>query len=345
MRRIVVGDRVHGHVPNHLAAALEGRHAIEPLLLAVEDADARGAVELVAGHHEEVGVEIPHVHVEMHGGLRPVDEHRNAPSMRRRDDLLHRQDCAERVRHLRDGDHLGARREQRLEFLEQELAPVVHRRPFQDRALALAEIMPRHDVRVVLHDGEHDLVTLADAVRTAHPPEAIRHEIVRRRGVAGEDDLVRRGGIEKGAHGLAGVLERLGRHVGHVVQATMDVGVAGLHHVRHCIDHGPWLLRRGSAVEIDERLAIDLLRQDREIAPHGLDIVGGGCGLGVHGRLLYPSPGRGETQTRAFSQPSTTPISASPTSSCSRPSSTASPRNDSIKSASASGRGRPRAMR
>ena len=52
--------------------------------------------------------------------------------------------------------------EQLLERVEQEVAVVGDRRPFQHRALPLAQEVPGHDVGVVLHDGEHDLVALAD---------------------------------------------------------------------------------------------------------------------------------------------------------------------------------------
>ena len=48
--------------------------------------------------------------------------------------------------------------QQLLELVEQEVAVVVDRRPFDHGALALAQEMPRHDVGVVLHDREHDLV-------------------------------------------------------------------------------------------------------------------------------------------------------------------------------------------
>ena len=60
------------------------------------------------------------------------------------------------------------------------------RRPLQHRALALAQEVPRHDVGVVLHDREHDLVALAD-LRAA---EGLRDEVDGLGGVAGEDDLV-----------------------------------------------------------------------------------------------------------------------------------------------------------
>ena len=108
-------------------------------------------------------------------------------------DFFHRHDSAERVRHLRDRHHLGARREQLLEFVEQEIAVVVDRRPFDHRAVALAQEMPRHDVGMVLHDREHDLVARLDALAA----EGIGHQIDRLGGVAGKDDFFLAPGIEK----------------------------------------------------------------------------------------------------------------------------------------------------
>ena len=49
-----------------------------------------------------------------------------------------------------------------LEFVDEERAVVGDRRPFDHRALPLAVEIPRHDVGVVLHDREHDLVALAE---------------------------------------------------------------------------------------------------------------------------------------------------------------------------------------
>ena len=54
--------------------------------------------------------------------------------------------------------------EQLLEFVDQEIAVVIDRRPFDHGALPLAQEMPRHDVGMVLHDREHDLVALLDVL-------------------------------------------------------------------------------------------------------------------------------------------------------------------------------------
>ena len=90
--------------------------------------------------------------------------------------------------------------------------------------------MPRHDVGVVLHDREHDLVALADAMRRRS-----RDQVDRLGGVAGEDDLLGAArALRKRAHRLARVLVRLGGRVGEEVQAAMHVGVFVLVGVRRC---------------------------------------------------------------------------------------------------------------
>src|SRR5579863_5769903 len=57
MRRIVVGDEIAGDLLDHLAAAEEGRHSVEPFLLAIERADARRPIKLVAGNGVEIDIE------------------------------------------------------------------------------------------------------------------------------------------------------------------------------------------------------------------------------------------------------------------------------------------------
>ena len=74
-RRALEGGVRETHRVDHLAAALIGWHLVEPPLLAVEDADARGAVHLVAAEGEEVAVEGLHVDAHVRGALGAVDEH------------------------------------------------------------------------------------------------------------------------------------------------------------------------------------------------------------------------------------------------------------------------------
>ena len=65
--------------------------------------------------------------------------------------------------------------------------------PAQRRAGALREQLPRHDVGVVLHLGDHDLVAGPEARtagRRAGCAEGVRHQVDRLGGVLGEHHLV-----------------------------------------------------------------------------------------------------------------------------------------------------------
>ena len=61
-----------------------------------------------------------------------------------------------------DRDELRPVRQPLLELLDMEHAQIVNWHPDQFRALPLADEMPRHDVGMMLHDRDDDLVALAD---------------------------------------------------------------------------------------------------------------------------------------------------------------------------------------
>ncbi len=247
---------------------------------------------------------------------------------------------------MRDGDELGARRQQPLELLEQQLAAVGDRRPFQHRTVALAMEVPGDDVGVMLHDRQDDLVALADAGE-----ERIGDEVDRRRGVAREDDLIGAAGVEEAAHGFARILEALRRRVRQVVQPAMHVGVLEAIDVIHRVDDRARLLRRGGVVEIDKRLSVDFAIKDRKVGTDEIDVVRATSDPARHRRThrfaliadladtcRHYVPFAGAT---ACSQVRASSVSASRTSSRSTFSS-ASPTNDSISRARACASGMPR---
>jgi hypothetical protein len=173
VRRFTVTDVVPVHLANHLAAAVEGRHRREMLMLAVERADTGRPVQFVTGDDIEIAIDVADIDIQVHGRLRAIDEHRDSPRMRDPHHLLDRHDGAQNVRHLRDGDHLGTVGQQPLEFVDQEIAVFIHRRPFDDRALAFPQEMPGNDICVVLHDGEHDFIARPDPLA----PEGLGDEV------------------------------------------------------------------------------------------------------------------------------------------------------------------------
>ena len=75
--RTIAGDRF-----NHLAAGEERRHGVQQFFTSVENADAHGAVDLVAGEGEEIRVQRLHVHRNVRRALRAVDDQHRAGAVR-----------------------------------------------------------------------------------------------------------------------------------------------------------------------------------------------------------------------------------------------------------------------
>ena len=122
---------------------------------------------------------------------------------------------------MRERDHARARREPPLELLAHDVAALVDRRDDQARAGLLADHLPRHEVRVVLHLGDEHLV----ARPQPRPRVRLRHEVDRLGRPAHEHDLARRGGVEEAAHRLARRLVGGGRLLGERVHAAVHVRV------------------------------------------------------------------------------------------------------------------------
>ena len=204
----------------------------------------------------------------MDHALAAVDQHQRAGVMGDPGDLRHRIDRAQHVRHVGDGDHPGPLGEQPGQGLEVQPPVVQHRNELQDHALALAQKVPGHDIGVVLHLSEHDLVAFVQRGAQARGDE------VDRLGPAlGEDDLPF-AGVEEARDRPAGRLIGVGGLVGQGMQAAVDVGVGMLHRPGHRLDHRPRLLGAGGAVQIDQRLAVHLARKDRELGADLFDVEG-----------------------------------------------------------------------
>ena len=80
--RTIAGDRF-----NHLAAGEERRHGVQQFFTSVENADAHGAVDLVAGEGEEIRVQRLHVHRNVRRALRAVDDQHRAGAVHQRREL------------------------------------------------------------------------------------------------------------------------------------------------------------------------------------------------------------------------------------------------------------------
>ena len=82
------------------------------------------------------------------------------------------------------------------------------------------------------------------------------------------------GGIDERADLLARLLVGVGRLDRERVHAAVDVRVGPPIHVGDRLDDGLRLLRRRRVVEVDERVAVNRAREDREVAAERLDVEG-----------------------------------------------------------------------
>ena len=221
------------------------------------------------GENVEVDIEVAHVHVEMHSALRSIDKHGDSSLVRDFDDFLDWDHGPKDVGHLRYCDDLRSIAQLAFECVKRKGAVVAHIDPPQDGALAFAVEVPRHDVGVMLHHAQHNLITRANVRKS----KAGGDEIDRLSRRSCENDLFVRSGVDEPSHGFSGRLIRLSRSVGEIVQAAMHIRILVLIGACQAINDLPRLLSGGSVVQIHKRLSIGTLGKDREIGPHRFDVV------------------------------------------------------------------------
>ena len=233
-----------------------------------------------------------------------VDEHQGAGVVGHRGDLGDRVLGAEDVGDVGDGDELGTTLEERREGIHVEPPLGVDRRPVDGGPGALGELLPGNDVRVVLHLGQDDAVAGTDVGVAPRPGD----EVDRLGGVADEDHLAAVSGADVAGDCRPGALVRRGRLGRERVRAAVDVGVVAALVVVDRLDRVEDPLGAGAAVEVGDRLAVDLAVERREL---GADLgereagvrdgaVGPGADRALGRRLLH---GRGGARRRRPPRP------------------------------------------
>jgi hypothetical protein len=226
----------------------------------VQDADPGRAVRLVAGPGVEIGVDRPQINRNLRDRLTPVDEDDGTCRVRPLDDVCDGIDRADDVRDVDEGEQLGPPSQQRVERVEVELTVVEHRDVRELRAAVGRQQLPRDDVGVVLHLGEHDQVAGVDVCAAPR----VRHEVDRRRRVGREDRLLGRRSKPFG-DAAACAFEQIGRLHGERVHAPMNRR-AGLGVVPgHRVDHRLRRLRCRRGVEVRDGVPAELPPQHREL--------------------------------------------------------------------------------
>ncbi len=115
---------------------------------------------------------------------------------------------------------------------------------------------------MVLQGTEHDFVP---RLELAQAP-ALGHQVDRLSGTAGPDHLATVRRIDKASDCLAGGLEGPCGAAAQSMGGAVNIGVVGPIVVRYGIQHRLRLLGRGGVIQIDQRMAVDLLRQGRKLA-------------------------------------------------------------------------------
>ncbi len=257
------------HVADHVASPLPGLHRPLRFGRGPHRPNSGGAEDLVPGEDEEIAADAADIDGEVRHGLRPVDKDARAVGLRHAGHRLDRKDRPQAVGGMGEGDELRPRPEQRRVGFEDHVPPVVDRGHADHPPGPLREHLPGNDVGVVLDFAEDDLIAGREA-RAA----GVGDEIDPLGRAADENDLLRARPPEEPLHRGPGPFVGVGRAGGEGVSPAMDVRIVGGVVVGDRLDHLPRLLGRGRIVEPGQRLAVDLLVEDGEIAPHPLDIEG-----------------------------------------------------------------------
>ena len=173
----------------------------------------------------------------------------------------HRVDRAQRIGDVHDSEQLDPVREQRFQRVQLELPPLVDRRDLQRGAGQLTEHLPGHDVGVVLHVRQQDLVTRGQP----GPQVTLSHQVDGFGGAARKDDLALSGRIDVAGQQAPCTLVEVGGLLAEGVHAAVHIGVMLPIEAVGRLDHRQRPLRRCSGVQVDEGLAVHGARQDRKI--------------------------------------------------------------------------------
>ncbi len=266
---------------DHVAAGHERRHRLEQLPPRPERARARRAEHLVPGERVEVGADRLDIDGDVRHGLCAVDQDQRAGLVGLRGHLGDRVDGAEGVRDVGERHELRLQPEQDVEHVLAEDPVVGDRDELEVAVHLLREELPRDEVRVVLHLGEHDRVAARDVAAAPR----VGDEVDRLGGVAGEDDLVAVGGVDEPGHGGASRLERRRRPLADLVDPAMDVGRVLAVVAVERVDDDLGLLARRGRIEEDQRLAVNLRLEHREVAPDDLRVQLAVANSPVEGRV------------------------------------------------------------
>ena len=239
-RQFVPIRAVESDFADHVAAAHERRHRFQQVAPAPQHADARRPAHLVAGKGQEITVQRLHIGGQMRHALRAIDQHQRAHLMRSRNHFFARAVIVPSTFDMEAMPTILVCFVNKASSAESiEVAFGIDGNITHLRADFSGHHLPGHDVAVMLRFRQQDFVARSEV---GAPPRE-RDQIDRFRGIARENDLAARSGIDEPGDLLARAFVLLGRFFAQRVNAAMHVSVSGAIVMIHRFDHGAWLLR------------------------------------------------------------------------------------------------------
>ncbi len=225
----------------------------------------------MAGEGREVDVQVVEVDGHVRDGLAGVEHRQRADLLRPADDLGDVGDDTGDVRLVGEGHDLDGLVE--FDGVEVDAAVLGDGVPLQLRARAAGQLLPRHEVGVVLELRDDDGVVGGHPVPArAVVAEGVGHGVEALGGVLDEGDLVPVGADERGDL-LARVLVGVGGLLRELVGAAVDRCERVEDELLLRPPHPQRTLRGGAGVQVDQGLLVTHgAREDRELGPDLLDV-------------------------------------------------------------------------
>ena len=156
----------------------------------------------------------------------------------------------------------------RLDIFQAQLALIIHADKFQCRVFFFCQQLPRHDIGVMFQHRRDDFIALLDIGSAPR----IGHKVDRFGCIACIDYFAVRFGVDELLDLFARAFVAFRRFFRQIVHAAMNIRIELAIIFVERVDHHFRFLRCGGAIEIDERLAVNELLQNRKVFTNGGDV-------------------------------------------------------------------------
>ncbi|AEW73302.1 hypothetical protein EcWSU1_01864 [Enterobacter ludwigii] len=277
---------------DHRAAPFPRWHRLQNIFFHVQHANPGRPIELVPGEDVEIAVQRLDVDRVVHDRLRTINQHLRASLVGFLDNRCHRVLGSQHVRNLGHGHQPRTRIQQRVELLKLEGAINIQWDHPQLRTDTLTEHLPRHDIGMVLHLGDDDVIPRVD-LRVA---PAVGNKVDPLGGTTHKHQFLWRACIEESGDLGTHIFHTLGRLRTHGVDTPVHGGITVAVEFRFRFDHLIRFLRAGRTVQIRQGQTVHFTGQNRKICPYFL-----------YGKTHASPPGRRcpiRANTCCFNRPS-----------------------------------------